>query len=85
MQAATVEELFTTVLPFEYIQGRAEELGVQRRQRVFEPARFVLALVLNGGTAESGRMAAALREYEDPGEAHAAGGAGAAGGGGPAG
>lgn len=67
MQAATVEELFSTVLPFSFIQERAEALGVQKRQRFFEPARFVLSLVLNGGTAEAGRMAAALREYEDRG------------------
>ena len=63
MNAEVVEELFKEVLPFEYIRRRAKEFGVQKRERCFDPARLILALILNGGTAESGRIAAALREY----------------------
>ena len=63
MKADAVEMLFREVLPYDYIRERAKALGVQQRERIFDPVRLILALVLNGGTAESGRIAAALREY----------------------
>lgn len=63
MRADAVQELFESILPFDYIEERAAALGVQKRKRLFEPALMVLALVLDGGSAESGRLAAAMREY----------------------
>ena len=38
MKAEAVEDLFRAVHPLEYIQRRARELGVQKRQRFFDPA-----------------------------------------------
>jgi hypothetical protein len=67
MQAAAVRELFETVLPRDLILEKAARLGVQKRQRAFDPALMVFALVLLGGTAEAGRLAAAVREYFDRG------------------
>jgi len=67
MRADAVQELFESILPFELIEERAAVLGVQKRKRLFDPGRMVLALVLNGGSAESGRLAAAMREYVDRG------------------
>lgn len=67
MQAGEVRELFETVLPYGFIQERAERLGVQKRRREFDPPLMVLALVLLGGTAEAGHIAAAVREYFDRG------------------
>jgi len=72
MRAEDVEALFQAVLPYDLIERRARELGVQKRQRELEPARLMLSLVLNGGTAEAGRMAAAFREYTDGGGAKVA-------------
>jgi len=63
MRADPVQELFESILSFDFIEERAVALGVQKRKRLFDPARMVLSLVLNGGTAESGRIAAAMREY----------------------
>ena len=67
MQTAAIQELFETVLPREHIAESAKRLGVQKRRREFDPALMVLALVLLGGTAEAGRLAAAVREYYDRG------------------
>ncbi|NCG22083.1 MAG: hypothetical protein GWP91_23960 [Rhodobacterales bacterium] len=63
MRSDHVQELFESILPFDYIEERAVALGIQKRNRLFAPARMVLSRVLNGGTAESGRLAAAMREY----------------------
>ncbi len=67
MQTKAVRELFETVLPYGFIVENAARFGVQKRQREFEPALMVFALVLLGGTAEAGRIAAAVREYFDRG------------------
>lgn len=67
MQTKAVRELFEAVLPYALIADLAARLGVQKRRREFDPPLMVLALVLLGGTAEAGRLAAAVREYFDRG------------------
>jgi hypothetical protein len=67
MEGTTVEALFKTILPYESIKAAANRLGVVKRDRYLDPMTLVLSLVLNGGTAEAGRIAAALRDYVDRG------------------
>ena len=67
MRAEDVRELFETVLPNEFIAEAARRLGVQERQRVLDPVELVMSLVLMGGTAEAGRIAATIRDYFDRG------------------
>lgn len=67
MDGAAAETLFKTILPYERINSAARRLGVVKRRRHLDPMTLVLSLVLNGGTAESGRIAAALRDYVDRG------------------
>lgn len=40
---------------------------MQQRERAFDPVAMVMALVMLGGTAEAGRIGAALRDYFDAG------------------
>ncbi len=68
MDGAATETLFKTILPYERIQSAAHRLGVVKRSRYLNPMTLVMSLVLNGGTAEAGRIAAALRDYVDRGE-----------------
>ncbi len=68
MNGAAVETLFRTVLPYQRIDSAAKRLGVIKRSRFLNPRTLVLSLVLNGGTAEAGRIATALRDYVDRGE-----------------
>jgi hypothetical protein len=42
-------------------------LGVVKRRREFDPVLMVFVLVMQGGTAEAGRIAAAIREYYNRG------------------
>ena len=67
MQPSAVRELFETVLPREFIQAQSVRLGVQRPRRALDPPQMNCALVLRGGTAEAGHLAAAVREYFDRG------------------
>lgn len=62
MDGTTVETLFNTILPYKSIKAAAGRLGVVKRDRYLDPMTLVLSLVLNGGTAEAGRIAAALRD-----------------------
>ena len=63
MDAGAVQELFERVLSHDYIMNEATRLGVQRRERCFNPVSLVNSLVLVGGTAEAGRIATAIRDY----------------------
>ncbi len=67
MDGVAAETLFKTILPYERIHSAARRLGVVKRDRYLDPMTLVLSLVLNGGTAEAGRIAAALRDYVDRG------------------
>lgn len=67
MEGTAVEALFSTILPYESIKAAASRLGVVKRDRYLDPMTLVLSLVLNGGTAEAGRIASALRDYVDRG------------------
>lgn len=67
VEAKSVRELFEAVLPREGILEAVRRLGVQKRERALEPAGMVMTLVMLGGTAEAGRIGAAVREYFDAG------------------
>lgn len=67
MEAAAVRGLFEAILPREYIEEASRRLGVVKRNREFDPVLMVFALVMQGGTAEAGRIAAAIRDYYDRG------------------
>lgn len=67
MDAASVRGLFEEVFPRDGIKEAVVRLGVQQRVRHFDPVAMVMALVMLGGTAEAGRIGAALREYFESG------------------
>lgn len=67
MDAAVVRSLFEAVLPRDAIMEAVKRLGVQKRVRHFDPPAMVMALVMLGGTAEAGRIGAALTEYFESG------------------
>lgn len=65
MRADAVSGLFEAILPREVILDAVRRLGVQKRVRFFDPVEMVIQLILLGGTAEAGRMGAAIRDYSD--------------------
>jgi hypothetical protein len=68
VDAAAVRGLFEEALPRDKIMEAAARLEVQQRVRHFDPPAMVMALVMLGGTAEAGRIGAALREYFESGQ-----------------
>jgi len=57
------------MLPLHQIRDAIARLGVQRRERLLDPVQLVYSLVLMGGTSESGRIAAVIRDYFERGGA----------------
>ena len=67
MDATQTREVFTRILPAARIAEAVERLGVQERARAFQPQEFIFSLILQGGTAEAGRIASVLRDYFERG------------------
>ena len=67
MQGSDVRGMFEAVFQRDELIELVKRLGVQKRQRHFDPLDMVLRLVLLGGTAEAGRLAAAVRDYFEAG------------------
>jgi hypothetical protein len=72
LEAKDVRELFENVLPRDVIVEAVRRLGVQQRERAFDAPAMVMALVMLGGTAEAGRIGAAVREYFQAGHSKVA-------------
>ena len=63
MLADAIKQLFQVVFPVDELAELASRFGVQKRVRHLELDKLLIALVLNGGTSEAGRLAAVGREY----------------------
>lgn len=63
MDSTELRRIFETFLPKDLIYEYAKSLKVVQRERDFDPVQMIFALVLVGGTAEAGRLSAAIRDY----------------------
>lgn len=62
-----LRDAIAQIIPLATIEKLVAKLGVQQRRRLLNPNALVVNLILVGGTAEAGRLAAVLRDYSAQG------------------